>query len=586
MAQMRIFVSHSHEDDTFCGGIVAALRDAGADVWYDEHNLGSGQLVDTIERELTARPVMVAILSPSALTSPWVRDECKWAYTLLRRDPSRIILPVTAGLLQEDAVWMFLSDFKRIEAPGLRPFPLQEACGRLLHALALTAPGTAPLVRTPLPAESVDDLLAQGKALVAQDKYREAIPLFVRATTLDPRVLDAWANLGFACSELGQLEESLVAYDRALTLDDQRAWVWGNKSAVLHDLKRYDEALNANDRALALDPHAAEVWYNRGTVLMDLRRYPEAVTAYERALELGPSAASAWRSKGAALNELQRYDEALQAYDQALALDAAHADAWSGRATSLRGLGRVPEAEQAERHLHGALPLPGHHPASRVAAWLRARTPWHIAYAGGKRRAVLLWGGIAAGIGLVALVGMSMASFAGLLHLNPWSRPTSVPQGFSGYANSHFSIAYPSDWTHISATPTLATGTPTQIEEFVGPDAQEVIVGTAVAVPDDELGPLLDAAADLITQQAALQAVGSGLHRIYDGQQWNENDYTFIGGGDSAGIAATQIQIRALAVDVRVTTYFVVAFGPQESFSTANAMYIEPMLASFRFQGG
>ena len=29
MAQMRVFVSHSHEDDTFCRGIVAALRGAG-----------------------------------------------------------------------------------------------------------------------------------------------------------------------------------------------------------------------------------------------------------------------------------------------------------------------------------------------------------------------------------------------------------------------------------------------------------------------------------------------------------------------------------------------------------------------------
>src|SRR5215472_14266213 len=123
MAQIHIFVSHSHEDDAFCRGVVAALRGAGADVWYDEHNLGSGQLVDTIERELKARPVVVVILSQSALASPWVRDECKWAYTLLRRDPSRIILPVTAGPLEENAIWMFLSDFKRIEAPDLHPYP-------------------------------------------------------------------------------------------------------------------------------------------------------------------------------------------------------------------------------------------------------------------------------------------------------------------------------------------------------------------------------------------------------------------------------------------------------------------------------
>src|SRR5215472_9111015 len=122
MAQMQLFVSHSSEDDDFCRGIVKALRGAGANVWYDEHNLDAGQLMDTIEREIRARPVVVVILSEAALRSQWVRDESKWAYTLLRRDPSRIILPVTAGPLQADSIWMFLGEFKRIEAPGLLPY--------------------------------------------------------------------------------------------------------------------------------------------------------------------------------------------------------------------------------------------------------------------------------------------------------------------------------------------------------------------------------------------------------------------------------------------------------------------------------
>src|SRR5258705_9047156 len=116
MAQMRIFVSHSHEDDTFCRALVDGLRQAGADVWYDEHNLGSGQLLDTIEVELRERPVFVLVLSPAALISPWVRDETKWAFTRLRREPSRILLPVLARVVEEDAIWLFLQDFKRVEA--------------------------------------------------------------------------------------------------------------------------------------------------------------------------------------------------------------------------------------------------------------------------------------------------------------------------------------------------------------------------------------------------------------------------------------------------------------------------------------
>src|SRR5689334_3836564 len=86
MSQMRIFVRHSHEDDAFCRALVQALRVAGADAWYDEHDMGSGRLGPTIERELRKRPVFVVILSPAALRSQWVEDETRWAYGLLRKD--------------------------------------------------------------------------------------------------------------------------------------------------------------------------------------------------------------------------------------------------------------------------------------------------------------------------------------------------------------------------------------------------------------------------------------------------------------------------------------------------------------------
>src|SRR5262249_35105008 len=79
-AKMKIFVSHSHKDAAACHALVAALRGAGADVWYDEHNMTAGRLGPIIERELGARPVFILVLSPTALASSWVEDEARWAY--------------------------------------------------------------------------------------------------------------------------------------------------------------------------------------------------------------------------------------------------------------------------------------------------------------------------------------------------------------------------------------------------------------------------------------------------------------------------------------------------------------------------
>src|SRR5260221_12627061 len=123
MSTMRIFVSHSHEDDAFCRALVDDLRTAGADVWYDEHNLGSGQLMTVIQRELGSRPVFVVILTKATFASHWVRRETLWAYELADRDPTRILLPVTAGPvarrnLSAENRCVFLKDFKRPRVPG------------------------------------------------------------------------------------------------------------------------------------------------------------------------------------------------------------------------------------------------------------------------------------------------------------------------------------------------------------------------------------------------------------------------------------------------------------------------------------
>jgi hypothetical protein len=67
--QVKIFVSHSHTDHVACQAHADAQRGAAADVWYGVHNVGSGKLMEVVERKLRARPVFVVILSPAAPTS-------------------------------------------------------------------------------------------------------------------------------------------------------------------------------------------------------------------------------------------------------------------------------------------------------------------------------------------------------------------------------------------------------------------------------------------------------------------------------------------------------------------------------------
>jgi tetratricopeptide (TPR) repeat protein len=349
MAQLRIFLSHSSTDRDFADALARALRGAGADVWYDETHLGTGQLLDEISAQLPTRPVFLLVASKAAFASDWVKQECKWAFNLYRREPNRIMLPIVAKPL-DPADWnamLWLEDFRRIEAPGEKPYPQDAAIEHTLRLLALTPAGEAPAPVAPQPTESVDDLITRGKALQGQGKHAEALALFERAAQLDPNSYDAWFNVGYSLKQLRRFEQAIVADDRAISLNYSNAVSWYNKGEALCSLQRYSEALSAYEQALALDPKYAFAWNGKGTALYSLLRDSEALPAYEHALALDPKYAMDWRNKANTLNDMKRYSEALQAAEQALSLQPQNAIGWKRKAAALRGLGRTKEEAEA-----------------------------------------------------------------------------------------------------------------------------------------------------------------------------------------------------------------------------------------------
>lgn len=389
---LSIFVSHRVENSAFCHALVTALRNAGADVWYDERHLGSDLPMNTIQQELERRTIFILLLSRHAFASRQIRRETILAYELADRDPARVLLPVTVGTIEASdfapgTSWLFLADFKRIEMSDYQPYPQAEAIGHVLHTLSLLSADNAPTPLAPQHPACAHDLIARGKALRDQRKLTEALPFYERATELTRHCFCAWANLGYIFCELGVYEQAISALSRALRLkcNDAATWnnmgralnnveryveglaaserslvldstsrqakyAWNNKGWALIGLGRYEEALTALDQSLALDPisqHAVHAWNNKGWVLNDLQRYEEALIAVEQALALDADprqAVLAWNNKGWALKGLGRYDEALIAYDEALTVDPAYAHAWNGKGATLTDLSRYTEA--------------------------------------------------------------------------------------------------------------------------------------------------------------------------------------------------------------------------------------------------
>ncbi len=79
---LRIFLSHSHEDNDWCDRFVYELSKYDVDIWYDHQSLDIGeQWVMTIGNEVIDRDIFLIIITPESLSSKWVQRELSLALT-------------------------------------------------------------------------------------------------------------------------------------------------------------------------------------------------------------------------------------------------------------------------------------------------------------------------------------------------------------------------------------------------------------------------------------------------------------------------------------------------------------------------
>ena len=102
--------------------------------------------------------------------------------------------------------------------------------------------------------------------------FEEAEHQFAKATKLDPKAAEIWANRGNNQIALGRPERALEFLGRALALEPNFPEVLYNQAKLLADAGRLDAALAAYDKCIALVPHFTDALYNRGVVLALLCR--------------------------------------------------------------------------------------------------------------------------------------------------------------------------------------------------------------------------------------------------------------------------------------------------------------------------
>jgi tetratricopeptide (TPR) repeat protein len=101
---------------------------------------------------------------------------------------------------------------------------------------------------------------------VQQDRRREALALFDRASELRPGDVELHFDRGYLLQSLNNHDAAIDAFERALALNPDHDRALYGLGLSLISLRRLDEAVKALERNTKLQPMSPYGWYQLGRV--------------------------------------------------------------------------------------------------------------------------------------------------------------------------------------------------------------------------------------------------------------------------------------------------------------------------------
>lgn len=116
--------------------------------------------------------------------------------------------------------------------------------------------------------------------------FTNAARLALKATQVDPQMIEAWNTLGVSYLGYGEVEKALQAAEKAIALNPYDQFAYDTLGSALYDLGRSDEAIAAFRKHLEVVPLDFRGRVNLGLVLLRAKRHEEAIPELEKAVQI------------------------------------------------------------------------------------------------------------------------------------------------------------------------------------------------------------------------------------------------------------------------------------------------------------
>jgi len=137
--------------------------------------------------------------------------------------------------------------------------------------------------------QSVEELMSQGNGLLSNGAYGEAITVFRKVISREPRNFEAQSNLAFSYLQSERYQNAITEYNKAISLEPRNALCWQNLGFAYDKLGKRSKAVEAIYRSIELDPSNIDGRMNLAAFHEDAKQYDKAIAQYEAVIKIDGS---------------------------------------------------------------------------------------------------------------------------------------------------------------------------------------------------------------------------------------------------------------------------------------------------------
>ena len=175
------------------------------------------------------------------------------------------------------------------------------------------------LVRAPIQAQSIEELMAKGQQLLERGAFSEAVSAFRGVVSREPDNFEAQFNLAFAYLQWGRNSNAIQEFKRALSYQPQNSEIWSNLAICYENLGRSDEAIGALYKAVQYNPGNITARINLAAMYHNANHFAKAISQYKQVIAMDGSNEEALTNLAKCLTSTGKYKEAKNYLMQAIA---------------------------------------------------------------------------------------------------------------------------------------------------------------------------------------------------------------------------------------------------------------------------